>query len=576
MGLTSSLHIGQSALNASQIALQVTGNNLANAATPGYSRQSALLTALRSEQVGGGSFVGRGVQVSDIRRALDPALQARLRSSVSEERRAIVGQNLLLNLESLTNELTGIDVSSELAQFFNTFSELANNPGATVTQAAVIERGASMSGYLRGLRSDMISQRQQVDEQIVQQVEHADELLTQIATLNVAIVDAEQGQGTDGALRDQRDGLLLELSQLMDITTVELPNGAVNVLIGSQPVIDAGNSRGLEANIKSVDNELVIEVSVKLSQEVVRIDSGSIGGLMENRQGAVQQSIDDLDEIASSLIFEVNRLHALGRPGSPITDLTGTLRLAPADQTRSLNDPANQTLADLPFGPVNGTFQVVISDENGNQTTTTIDVDLDGIDNTGAPGFGDDTSLADIQAALNGVANLNAEITPAGELRLYTDSGYDVSFADDSSGVLATLGMNSYFSGSNAMDIDVREALRNDSRLLVVGSPGQSNSTALAIAQLRESGVESLGGESIADHWLKSVERVAVQTATASTRASALQTVRQSLEAQSAAVSGVSIDEESINLITFQQQYQGAARFVNVVNDLTQVLFSLV
>ncbi len=576
MGLTSSLLIGQSALNASQIALQVTGNNLANAATPGYHRQSALLSALRSEQINGSSFVGRGVQVSDIRRALDPALQARMRSAVSDERRALVGQNMLLQLESLTNELTGIDVSSELTKFFNTFSDLANNPNASVTQAAVVEQGVTLSGFFRGLRSDMIEQRAQVDDQILQQVNRADELLTQIATLNTAIINAEQGQGSDGTLRDQRDSMVLELATMIDVTTVEQPSGAVNVLIGSQPIIDGGNSRGLEANFKSVNGELTVEVLVTQTQEVVRIDSGSIGGLLANRSGAVQQSIDDLDEITSSLIFEVNRLHALGRPASPITDLTGTLRIPLADQTRSLNDPTNQTLADLPYGPTNGSFQVVITDENGNRTTTTINIDLDGIDNTGAPGFADDTTLADIQAALNGITNLNAQITPGGELRLFTDAGFDISFEEDSSGVLATLGVNSYFSGTDATDIGIRDALRNDATLLVVGSPERSNFTALAIAGLRDAGVDSLGGDKITDRWLKSVERVAVQTSSALTRAEALQTVRQSLEAQNAAVSGVSIDEESINLIMFQQQYQGAARFISVVDELTQVLFTLV
>src|SRR5690606_12041331 len=106
----------------------------------------------------------------------------------------------------------------------------------------------------------------------------------------------------------------------------------------------------------------------------------------------------------------------------------------------------------LPYGPRNGTFTVVVRDSSGAEVRTVIEVDLDGIDNTGAAGFGDDTTLASLVASINAVPNLNAEITPAGELRVYTDSGFDVNFENDTSGVLATLGVNAYFTGTDAGD----------------------------------------------------------------------------------------------------------------------------
>lgn len=290
----------------------------------------------------------------------------------------------------------------------------------------------------------------------------------------------------------------------------------------------------------------------------------------------MRQTAEELDTLASALIFEVNRLHSSGRPGAPLRDVTGSLRIPIADQAVAFNDPNNATLAALPFGPRNGAFTVVVRDSSGAEVRTVVEVDLDGIDNTGAPGFGDDSSLASIVAAINAIPNLNAEVTPAGQVRVYTDSGFDVNFEDDSSGVLATLGVNAYFTGTNAGDIAVRQQLVDEPLLLVGGLSEGTNETALAIALLRERGVESLDGLTLENAWLKTVERVGVSTAGAKTRAEATRLVRENLEAQRAGISGVDADEETLNLIQFQRQYQAAARFINVVDEMLQTLIGII
>jgi flagellar hook-associated protein 1 FlgK len=246
MGLTSSLLIGRTALTASQVALQVTGNNIANAATVGYHRQRVGLSPLPGQSMGQNIFAGRGVAISEIRRVVDPALSARVRSSLADEQAAQVEVSILNTLESLTNELTGIDLSTELGRFFNAFSELANNPAGTATRATVIERGVSLASYVRSLRSDMIEARQQLESQLMTNVNRADELLGNIASLNGAIVTAELGRGEEGSLRDQRELLITELSELMDVAVVEQSSGAVDILVDSVPVVQGQVSRGLE------------------------------------------------------------------------------------------------------------------------------------------------------------------------------------------------------------------------------------------------------------------------------------------------------------------------------------------
>lgn len=576
MTLTNAFNIGQSGLTTAQTAIQVAGHNLANIATPGYTRQVARLQPLTGSDEAVGVYVGRGVRVTEVIRQIDEALQGRLQDGVSREAFASTSEEVLSSIESLLNELTGVDLSTEINTFFAAFSEFANNPAATETRATAVEAGVTLAAFVRSLSGDLRRIRDGVDQQLGSNIARVDEILNEVAAINRAVTTSEGGRTQFNDLRDRRDQLLVELSQLIEINTVEQPNGSIDVFIGSTPIVLAGESRGVYFDQEVKNGELVVALRVRDDDEKLNSATGRIGALLDVRDGALQQTSDELDRLASGLIFEVNRLHSSGRAAEPITDLTGSLRVQTSDQALALNDPTNETLTDLPFGPKNGTFTVVVRDSSGAEVRTVIEVDLDGIDNTGAAGFGDDSSLASIVADLNSIPNLNAEITAAGELRVYTDAGFDVNFENDSSGVLATLGVNTYFTGTDAGDIRVRQALQDEPLLLVGGLSEGTNETALAIALLRQQGVESLDGLTIENSWLKTVERVGVSTAGARTRADAARLVRENLEAQRAGISGVDADEETLNLIQFQRQYQAAARFINVVDEMLQTLIGII
>lgn len=575
MGLSSAFNIGRSALNASQLAIQVAGNNMANAATPGYSRQVATLTPLRGDATLG---VGRGVGISGIRRSIDEALQARLWSGIADQAAADERASIYSSVETSLNELTGYDLSSELAGFFSTWSERAN---LTQSSTLVVQQGVKLAEFMGGLRSDLVKLRQRVDAQLGARVERADVLLGQVADLNAAVTSAEVGSARANSLRDQRDTVIGELSELLDVTVVEQSNGAVDVLVGSTPIVLAGQSRGLELQRKTVDGELRVFVSIKANGERLDVPSGRIGALLDNRESAVNETISDLDDIAAQLIFQVNRLHSTGTNETGLTSALGSLTMTSDDRTRALNDPENKTLAGLPFSPSNGGFFVHVTQPGGSMTETVrIDVDLDGLTDAGEPGFDDDTSAEDIRAALDAIDGLTATFTSDGRLSVEAAAGFSLSFSDDSSNALAVLGVNGYFTGKNASDIAVRQELVGDESLLMTGrlvdGTYEANGTALAIAGLHDQAVPELGGQTIRGRWLSSVQSVAMRTNSADTRAQATTLVRESLEAQRANLSGVSIDEETLDLMSFQRQYEGAARFLSVVDQMTQTLLQLI
>ena len=579
MGLTGALYIGRSALTASQLGIQVAGNNMANAATPGYSRQRALFSPTTGGRDISGSFVGRGVSVSAVNRQVNEAIQARLRTGVSTEAGALARLQVYSGVESTLNELTGFDLSSQLNTFFSTWSERAN---LVQSSAVVVQQGQQFASFLNQMRADLSDQRELIDDQIANAVNRADAILNQVAQLNGQISSAEVGQAQANGLRDQRDTLLQELGELMDVSVVEHSGGQVDVLVGSTPVILGGVSRGLDLRARTTtDGSLEVDVITRDGGATLGVRTGQIGGLLETRENAVDSTIETLDELASRLIFEMNKLHSTGANPDGLSSATAGVSLQPGDEALALNDPANASINDLPFQPVNGGFLVRVTNQaTGATQTVRIDVDLDGIDNTGAQGFGDDTSLDDIIASLDAITGLNASLTPDGKLRVSAADGYDFSFSEDTSGVLAVLEVNSFFTGRNANEIAVRDDLLADPTGLSTGrfdSQGKfiENGTALGIAQLLDSEQAGLSNRSFREFWTDEVQTVANRTATALSQAESAGLVRQSLEAQRAALSGVSIDEEAIDLLTYQRQFQGAARLISVVQELTNELVSL-
>ena len=217
MSINGALNIGHSAIQVSQAALQIAGNNLANASTPGYHRQIARISPARPEYIGRAGFVGTGVSVTSISRAVDTALQARLRSAISQENSAAIDQRFLNSIETIRNELTDQDLSSRLGAFFNSFSELSNNPNDEAVRTVVIQQASGLATSIRQLRNEHVVVREEIDRALDATVDQANGLLDQIAGLNAQIVNIEQGSGSSAnSLRDRRDQLVDELSEFID------------------------------------------------------------------------------------------------------------------------------------------------------------------------------------------------------------------------------------------------------------------------------------------------------------------------------------------------------------------------
>ncbi|MHC4414922.1 MAG: flagellar hook-associated protein FlgK [Planctomycetota bacterium] len=563
MSLNGALQVGRSAIVASQAAMQVAGNNMANAATEGYHRRSVHLASSGDELILRRVFVGTGVQLQDIHREVDIALQSRFRDASSQENSVLIDQRFLTALETLQNELTDADLSSVLSDFFNGFSELANNPEDHAVRSLVVEHGRNLAGRIATLGAGYGEVIDEIDRSLGTSIRAANDILDQISLLNSQITQTEQGLTEANGLRDQRDLLIDELAEYVEVSVVEQANGAADVFVGSIPVVLAGVSRGLELRTESVGDEIEVSIRVAADGTELQVASGRVGGLLRQREETVQPAVDDLDAFAGQLIFELNRLHSQGQGRVGHESIVGTYGVL--DTTLNLNN----TNADLGFTVDNGSFFIhVTHQDSGVRTTHQIFAD------------GNAMSLDDLVNEINvvvGVPNVTAGVGLGNVLTLDAASGYEISFSDDTSGALAALGINTFFTGKTASSMDMNQAVLDDPNLVAAGAghvPG-SNDTALAIADLQNTELEALGNRSLRQFWQDSVNSLAVRTAAANAAVESSQLVRESLAAQIQAVSGVSLDEESINLLMFQRQFQAAARFISVIDETLQTLLSI-
>jgi len=567
MGLiTSALQIGKSALMSYQSALLAVGNNVSNASSPEYTRQTPVLSPLMGGVTPEGFQAGAGVALVALKRNIDEALESRIRVGLGDQSSAAVERQALGRLETVLNEMTDQDLSTLLEKFFGAFSSLQNNAHDVSARGMVITAGQSLVDEIRRQRTDVLSLVEELNQGITDVTRQADGIARDIASLNQQIVDAETRQrGMAGALRDQRDAKLRELSEIVRIQSEPQDTGAVNVYIGNELLVQGGTCRGLTTETENRDGiERVIPVFAD-DGGPIRVLGGRLEGFAESRDTFSLGHLKDLDTLAAALIQEVNKVHSQGQGLCGLTDVTGTFSVLDADA--ALNSDA----AALALKPKNGSFQITVRNvSTGTGVTATIPVDLDGI--------GADTTLTSLAATINAnTDNLTASVTADRRLRITADNGYEVTFGEDSSNVLAALGINTFFTGAAANDIALNPVVASDATLLAAARsnlPGDGTN-ADALARVGTAAAASLNGRSIVDFYNFVAGKIAVNGNAARAGQQAADSILTSLQAQRESISGVSLDEEAIQLVKFERGFQGAARYVSVVNNLIDEMLAL-
>ncbi|MCA9021433.1 MAG: flagellar hook-associated protein FlgK, partial [Planctomycetaceae bacterium] len=354
------------------------------------------------------------------------------------------------------------------------------------------------------------------------------------------------------------------LSELIPIRYRERSDGAIDVFTGSDYLILAGTSQNLELRTDTDRGVVVSEVYLSQTQSNISRTGGELKGIIEGRDDILGGFVDQLDTYASNLIFEFNKIHSSGEGTAGFEQLTSASRAL--DPSATLNSEQSG----LPFQANHGSFQIKVTNKTtGITNTVTVNVDLDGI--------GGDTTLNSLSASINGVANLNSSVSTDGRLSISADSDYEFRFSNDTSGALAAIGINTLFTGGDSSDIGINSVVSQNQQFLATGQGGgpSDGSNAVLLASFSENPIDSLGGISLDDYYEKIVSNLAQSSASEGALAEGAQTFRDSLLSQREQFSGVSIDEETINVLTYQRAFQSAARLVSTIDELFTILLNI-
>jgi flagellar hook-associated protein 1 FlgK len=332
-GLFQALEIGKRALLTHQFSLNTVGHNIANVNTPGYTRQRVEISASNPSYTTQGA-VGTGIQVNDVIQIRDYFLGGQFRDATKAAGKWQYRQKTLSNIEGLFNEPNDDSLADQLNGLWDSFSELSTDATSVTARKNVVAQANLVVNSFNQLAQRLYDQREALNADINTKTLEVNRLTTEIGRLNGLIGRHEAGGSTANDLRDSRDQLIDELSVLVDVNTVEKPNGMNMVQIGSMILVDGADSFDVGTRRTTVDGRVTDEFVWEGTKVKLINNNGELAGLIDARDKTIPEYLDKLDEMARTLVEEVNAIH---RNGYGLDGSTGV----------NFFDPANVTAATI-------------------------------------------------------------------------------------------------------------------------------------------------------------------------------------------------------------------------------------
>lgn len=630
--------IGTSALNAAYAALRTAGNNVANANTPGYSRQITVLTP----QVGtflGGNYVGQGVAVADVRRVYSDFLAQQAHQAQAAASQSDTRYLQLVQVSNLFADPT-TGVGSTIDQFFRAVQDLTQRPADPATRQALLSAANLMAARFNDVGDRLQEFRNGTDQQLRLEIDAVNRAAREIAELNDKIALARGAGRSPNDLLDRRDTAIRRLNESIRVSMVEQDDGAVNLFLANgQPLVVGNRASEVGMTIDPIDPQNVL-VGIRSGASVIALDAdriggGKIAGLLQFRTGDLPQIENELGRLAVALSAQFNQQHRLGddRNGQPGGDFFAPLA-ANAFAAGTNGNPAT-TLA-VTFADAT---QLAASDYRIDYTGGTYWLTrlADGarIDASTLPGFtasGGNVAFTyeGLRFALAGAPPANGDVFLAQPLRAAARS-FDVALAqpaqiaaaspvqaqvpatnlgsivvDDLSVVgptrnaalanattitftgpntytisdgVTTLTGQTYTPGTpilfNGWSLALRGTPQANDQVTVGANVGGIGDNRNALKLAQIANLALVDGSQLAGAFAAVVARVGAATQSADIYNAAQQSILQDAVNAESAVSGVNLDEEASRLMQFQQQYQAAAKVVATAKVIFEEILSI-
>lgn len=340
-GLNAIMETGLSALFSAQAGLATVGHNIANASSPGYSRQQVLFAARRPRITADGA-IGRGVEVAGIRRIQDEFLANNMRVQSSRLSSYTAVDGTLYEIEAILGSVDNDHLADALNKFFNSWNGLAQPPVNTNLKQNVVAAAQSLVQDFHAVSDNLNGLEKNLNESIQAELGNLNSQLRAVAELNKQIMQAEVGGHPANDLRDQRDHLILGISQMAEVAVLEREDGSKDLIMSGRTIVSRGSVTELATREVAEGGSSRMMVVTRDTLREVALSTGRIEGLLTSRDVHVTQVRGLLDKVAATLVREVNALHTQGRTllSSGLAFFTGDSMHTIAVNTALVDQPA--------------------------------------------------------------------------------------------------------------------------------------------------------------------------------------------------------------------------------------------
>jgi flagellar hook-associated protein 1 FlgK len=415
------LSIGKSALSAAQVGLSTTGHNIANASTPGYSRQVIVQSAAQSQNFGYG-YVGQGTEISAVTRVYNEILAKQVVSSQSVSAGINAYSTQLNSIDNMLSDAAA-GINPAMNDFFGSVQDLSANPSDIPTRQSMLSNAQSLVNRFQSASSRLNEVRDGINTQLTSTVGLVNTYAKQIASLNDVIDKAISATGNPpNDLMDQRDQLVLELSKQIKTTVVPQNQGSYNIFVGNGlPLVVGADTYALTTASNPTDpSRLEVAYQSMTKTTILGVDSlpgGTIGGLLQFRAESLDAVQNQLGQIAAVLAETFNTQHAQGldlngKPGGALFTIPVPVVSSNSDNTGNavvnsqIVDARSLTSSDYRLQFDGSNYKITRLSDKTVQSFTSLPQTLDGLSFSQASGTmnaGDDFVIRPTQNAATGI-----------------------------------------------------------------------------------------------------------------------------------------------------------------------------
>lgn len=557
---SSLVNIASSGLKAAQTLLNTTGNNVTNAQTAGYTRQTVSLSSTIGQSTSYGE-VGTGVAVSAVNREYDKLATAQLRNASADYAETSAYYDQLSQIDSLLagsvtsstgTTTTSASIDSTLSDFFSSLSTLSSDASSTSSRQAVLNSAEALVTQLQTADNYLTSMDTAINQEVTTTIDTINSYTEQIAELNAQI----SGMGSAGAaansLLDQRDQLINNLNELVGVTVSTQDDSVVSVsLSNGLTLVQGGTAYELAAVADSADPSRVTLAYDSGNGRLTsinedNIDGGSLAGLFSARDD-IDNTRNTLGQIALELAGSMNELQSEGVDlnGDAGTDffsysgpsvVSNSKNSGSATLSATYTDVSSVTASDYKLSYKDGSWNVKqVSD--GSTVSYTTSTDSDGNPTLSFDGL---------------------TITISGDV-----AEGDSFTAETVSGVVSSLSVALSDGSQIAAGLDDNETGESDNRNL-------ESMIDLQTAKLID------GNSTLTQSYASLISEIGIKTSSAESLSTSQSSIVTSLTEKQQSVSGVSLDEEYINLYSAQQYYTACSQVLSTANTIFDSLLSAI